>query len=360
MIEYIEKNYSADYLSNFGVIEIIGDINRTFSSISNLDKIKNNSLIYITEDKFFNLAINSEASLVVITVSMKETAKSLVEKNIPKTFIVHKNPKLLFAKISTLFKKRLPNYGISDQVILKSKVDPEYVEINSFVTIDENVIIGKNVIINSFVTIGKNCRIGEGTIIFPGVKIYENCEIGKNCIIHANTVIGADGFGFVPENEKYQKIEHFGKIIIEDDVEIGANCCIDRATIGETRIGKGTKIDNLVQIAHNVSIGENCMICAQVGIAGGAKIGNHVIFAGQVGVSDHAIVEDNVIAGAQSGLTTKKYEKNSFLVGSPALDAIKFKKSTVIFSQLPDFTKDFYSLKEKILKIEELLKTKFN
>jgi UDP-3-O-[3-hydroxymyristoyl] glucosamine N-acyltransferase len=356
MIKYIKKEYFANDLSRFAKIKILGDEKNRFSEISNLDYIKNNSLIYVSETKFFELVCKSNASVIIIPYSLKENAEEIIKTDQTKTFILFENPKLLFAYATSLFKKRMPQYGVDKSVITKSFIDEKTVEINSYVTIGENVTIEKDVIIDSFVSIGDNCVIREGTILFSGVKIYENCEIGKNCIIHANTVIGADGFGFVPDKEKYQKIEHLGKVIIEDNVEIGANSCIDRATFGETRIKKGTKIDNLVQIAHNVTIGENSIICAQVGIAGGAKIGNHITFAGQVGVSDHAIVEDNVIAGAQAGLTPKKYEKNSFLLGTPAIDAMKFKKSIVLFSQLPEIVKNLYQIENLIKEIKDKIK----
>lgn len=352
MIKYIKKEHFVNELSQFAKIKILGNDQNTFSDISNLDDIKNNSLIYVSEIRFFEIACNSRASAIIIPYTLEEKAKEILKIDPVKTFILYENPKLLFTYATSFFKKRIPNYGIDKNVITKSNLDETNVEINPYVTIGENVVIEKDVIIDSFVSIGDNCIIKEGTIIFSGVKIYENCEIGKNCIIHANTVIGADGFGFVSNGENYQKIEHLGRVIIEDNVEIGANCSIDRATLGETRIKKGTKIDNLVQIAHNVTIGENSIICAQVGIAGGAKIGKQVTFAGQVGVSDHAIVEDNVIVGAQAGLTTKKYEKNSFLLGTPAIDAMKFKKSIVLFSQLPDIVKKLYEIENLMNEIK--------
>lgn len=356
MNNYIKKEYLVEELEDIANIKIIGNPKNKFLTVSNLDEIKERSLVYVSDIKFFDKAINSKASIIVIPYVLEEKANDFCKNNNTKTFVLNENPKLFFAYVTSLFKKRIPNYGIDKTAILKSFVDEKSVEINPFVFIGENVVIEKDVIIESFVSIGNNSIIKEGTTIFSGVKIYENCEIGRNCIIHANTVIGADGFGFVPDKEKYQKIEHLGRVVIEDNVEIGANCCIDRATIGETRIKRGSKLDNLVQVAHNVTIGENSIICAQVGIAGGAQIGNHVTFAGQVGVSDHAIVEDNVIAGAQSGLTPKKYEKNKFLLGTPAIDAMKFKKSIVLFNQLPEIASKLYELERLIFEI----KTKIN
>lgn len=355
MIKYYFNNNFAEILEKFGSVKILGDRKRIFCTISNLEDIKINSLIYINDKNYLKTAIDSPASVIIIPLSLETIALNFLEKNLQKTFVVSQNPKLLFAYASTIFKKRTLKYGIDRNTIIKSKINGKEVEIQPFVVIGENVVIEKDVIIESFVNIGNNCKIGKGTVIFSGVKIYDNCEIGNDCIIHSNTVIGADGFGYVFDGNNYQKIEHIGKVIIEDDVEIGANCCIDRATIGETRIKKGTKIDNLVQIAHNVTVGENSVICAQVGIAGGAQIGNHVTFAGQVGVSDHAIVEDNVVAGAQAGLATKKYEKNKFILGTPAMDALKFKKSTVLFSQLPELAKQIYNIQNALNEIRKNL-----
>ncbi len=349
MVQYIKKNYLAKDLINFGNVRILGKEDREFSNIANIEDIKDNSLVYISDIKFLQKVICSNASVIIAPYNLKDEIEKILYDNIEKTFILFENPKLLFAYLTSFFKKREIKASIDSTVISKSKINENEVQIEPYVVIGENVEIGKNVFLGSFVNIGDNCKIGDGTVIFSGVKLYENIEIGKNCIIHSNTVIGADGFGYVFDGKKHVKIEHLGKIIIEDDVEIGANCCIDRATIGETIIKKGTKIDNLVQIAHNVKIGENSIICAQVGIAGGAIIGNNVILAGQVGISDHAILDDNIIAGAQAGLTPKKYEKNSFLLGTPAMEAVSFKKSIVLFSKLPEIYKKVCDI-EKILK----------
>jgi len=356
MIEYYKNSFLVKELLSFNKISILGNERREFSSVSILEDIKKDSIVYIVDNKLLPQVINSEASVIIAPYYLENELKKLIEEKIEKTFVLTENPKLIFAYVTGLFKKRIIKFGIDETVKSKSIIDANSVQIEAYVTIGKNVEIGKNTYIASFVSIGDNCKIGDETFIFPGVKLYENVEIGKNCIIHSNTVIGADGFGFVFDGKSYQKIEHLGKIVIEDNVEIGANCCIDRATIGETRIKKGTKIDNLVQIAHNVDIGENNILCAQVGIAGGAKLGNYVTCAGQVGISDHAIVEDNVIAGAQAGLTPKRYPKNSFLLGTPAIDAISFKKSIVLFSKLPDINKKIYELESSLQKIENLIK----
>ncbi len=358
MVEYQKRNFSISDLLIFGKFLVLGDDKSIFSSVSNLEDIKDNSLIYITEIKFLEKAVQSSASVVIAPYSLEKDLRQIIEKGTTKTFILCENPKLLFAYATSLFKKRKINHGIDNTVKSKTNLNDKKVEIEPYVTIGANVSIGNDVFIGSFVSIGDNCKIGDGTIIFSGVKIYENVEIGNECIIHANAVIGADGFGYVFNSANYQKIEHLGKIIIEDRVEIGANSCIDRATIGETRIKKGTKIDNLVQIAHNVEIGENNVICSQVGIAGGAKLGNFVTCAGQVGISDHAILEDNIIVGAQTGLTPKRYSKNSFLLGTPAMDATSFKKSFVYFSKLPELVNKIYYLNSSLEKINKILGNK--
>ena len=205
--------------------------------------------------------------------------------------------------------------------------------IGAFAYIGRNVRLGAGVQIYPNVYVGENVTIGEGTILYAGVKVYPNCRIGKGCILHAGVVIGSDGFGFEPDAQGVnQKIPQIGNVIVEDDVEIGANTTVDRAMMGSTIIRRNAKIDNLVQIAHNVEVGESTFLCAQVGIAGSTKVGKHCILAGQVGVAGHMEIADNCVFGAQSGVPNS-VKKAGVYMGSPAIDAGTWRRAVVRFKQ---------------------------
>ncbi|MDD4114551.1 MAG: UDP-3-O-(3-hydroxymyristoyl)glucosamine N-acyltransferase, partial [Massilibacteroides sp.] len=203
--------------------------------------------------------------------------------------------------------------------------------------------------------IGDRVSIGENTVIYPHVTIYRDCHIGKNCILHAGSVLGADGFGFAPEGETYKKIPQLGNVVIEDDVEIGANTTIDRAVMDSTIIRKGVKLDNLVQIGHNVEVGENTVMAAQTGIAGSVKIGKHCMFGGQAGLAGHIKIEDNVSIGAQAGVHSRVKEGRTIL-GTPAIDSKLFFRSSAVFGKLPEIYRTIGELQREI----ELLKQEKN
>lgn len=216
------------------------------------------------------------------------------------------------------------------------------------------MVIGDNVQIYPQVYIGDNAIIGDNTILYPGVKIYANSKIGKNCIIHSGAVIGSDGFGFAPEEDgSYKKIPQMGIVIIEDDVEIGANTTIDRAVMEATIIHKGVKLDNLIQIAHNVEVGEHTAMASQVGISGSTKVGKYCVFGGQVGLGGHIVIGDNSSIGAQSGIIGD-VKPGSKIIGAPAIPVKDFFRSSAVFGKLPDMyrqlnqmQKDLYILKSE-------------
>ncbi|MBK8721486.1 MAG: UDP-3-O-(3-hydroxymyristoyl)glucosamine N-acyltransferase [Saprospiraceae bacterium] len=228
----------------------------------------------------------------------------------------------------------------------------ENCNIEHFTVVEEHVKIGKNTFIHSNVTIQANVKIGKNCIIHPGVRIYKDCEIGDDCIIHSNVIIGADGFGFAPnENGTFKKVKQLGNVLIEDNVEIGANTTIDRATMGSTIIRSGVKLDNLIMIAHNVEIGKNTVIAAQTGIAGSTKIGENCMIGGQVGIVGHIQIANNTKIQAQSGVSSSVKVEGTALYGSPALPYGDFLKSYVLFKKLPD-------IQQKIKQLEEALKEK--
>jgi UDP-3-O-[3-hydroxymyristoyl] glucosamine N-acyltransferase len=247
-------------------------------------------------------------------------------------------------------KNGTPPPGISDL----ASIDPSShmasdVSIGAYTFIENECTIGPKSVIYPQVYIGHGTVIGTEVIIYPGVKIYPNTQIGDRCIIHSNAVIGSDGFGYRPNEEgHYLKVNHVGIVIIEDDVEIGANTVIDRGTLSVTRIGKGSKIDNLVQIAHNVDIGDHTAIAAQAGIAGSSEIGKHVRIGGQVGIAGHIKIADRVEIQAQSGVHTGKFAEGSRLFGYPAINYTDYLKSYAVFKQLPDYIKRIEALERQI------------
>ena len=219
--------------------------------------------------------------------------------------------------------------------------------IGEFTVVERKARIGRDCQIYPQVFIGENVKIGNNVTIYQGVKIYRDCVIGDNCILHAGCVIGADGFGFAPrEDGSYKKIQQTGNVVIEDDVEIGANSCVDRAMMGTTIVRKNTKIDNLVQIGHNCEVGESSFLCAQVGIAGSTKVGSHCIMAGQVGVAGHITIPDNTILGAQSGVAGT-IRKPGMYMGSPAIDAAVWRRASVGFKNLPEMWAKLNELTKK-------------
>ena len=312
--------------------KIEGNENVTVSKLSKIDNGEKEGIAFIADVKYNSFLYSTQASVVVITEDF------IIEKPISCTVIRVKNPHLAFVKILQFYDSlKSEKLGISKHAFISKSA-----KIGRNVYIGENVIIGENVVINDDVKIysqsciSDNVTIGESTILYIGVKIYENCQIGDFCILHAGCVIGSDGFGFIPnENGIYEKIPQLGNVIIENNVEIGANSCIDRATLGSTIIRKGAKIDNLVQIAHNCDVGENTVIAACCGIAGSVTIGKNCIFAGQVGVKDHVKIGNHVMVGAQCGIHKNIGDKQTIL-GTPAMEAKKMMKIFAAMNFLPN------------------------
>ncbi len=244
----------------------------------------------------------------------------------------------LLAQYDKIKRQRVGIDGVHH--IGKNSTYGEGIYLGAFAAIGNNVKIGANVQLHAHVSIGDNCVVGDNTVVYAGVKVYEGCVIGNNCILHAGVVIGSDGFGFSPNAENnYQKVPQIGNVLIEDHVEIGANTSIDRATMGSTIISKGVKLDNLVQIAHNVEVGENTVIAGQTGVAGSTKIGKNCMIGGQVGIVGHLTIANGVKIAAQSGIGHSISVEGSVVQGSPAFDIGEYRRSYVVFRALPKLTK---------------------
>lgn len=328
--------------------KIIGQEDLEISGISGISDVKEGEITFLSDTKYLKDLINSKASAVIL----KEPIEGF-----EKPFIIVENPQYAFAKLLSIFYPKTPGFvGIHENTYISSKasIDKD-VTVYPFVYISDNVVIGSGTVLYPGVYVGERSSIGKNCLIYPNVTIREDVKIGDNVTIHAGSVIGADGFGYVFKDGVHHKIPQVGGVIIEDDVEIGANVTIDRATTGYTIIGKGTKIDNLVQIGHNVRVGENTILVAQVGIGGSSFIGDYCILGGQVGVADHAVIEAGTMVGAKSGIMPGRLNKGLYS-GVPAIPHKEWLKATSIFSKLPEVYKRIKELEELIKKLEDRLK----
>jgi len=323
--------------------ELKGDPETEILGVAGIHDVKEGEITFLSDPKLLNECVHSKASCVIV----KEFIPAM-----DKSQIVTKNPQYAFAQLlGQFFPKPLLSVGVSSLAFVSpAAIVGKDVSVHPFAYVSDNVIIGRDTIIYPGVFIGEGTVIGDACTIYANVTIREKITVGNRVIIHSGSVIGSDGFGYVWEEGRHYKIPQVGGVIIGDDVEIGANVTIDRATTGNTLIGKGTKIDNLVQIAHNVTIGEHSIIVAQVGIAGSSEIGNFVVLGGQVGVADHARILDGAMVGAQSGVMGN-LPKGVYL-GSPAIPHRDFLKSSALFARLPELNKRIKELEEKITILE--------
>ena len=314
---------------------VVGDRNIDIFNISKIEEGSKGSLTFLANPKYTEFIYTTKASAAIVSSDFEPTEK------IELTLIKVKDPYSSFTTILELFDKDLSKRkGISQLTdIDKSSKISDSSFIGSFSSVGENSIIGEKCIIENQVFIGNNVEIGNGCIIYPGVKILDDTIIGQNCIIHSSTTIGSDGFGFAPNDDgSYKKIPQTGNVVIGDNVEIGSNSTIDRATLGSTIISNGVKLDNQIQVAHNVEIGENTAIAAQSGVAGSTKIGKNCMIGGQVGIIGHIKIGDNVKIQAQAGVTSN-IESNSRVTGTPAISYMNYNKSYVHFKNLPEIVK---------------------
>lgn len=336
----------ADFLG--GTIE--GDVNATVTDVAKIEEGRPGTLAFLSNPKYNKYLYNTEATIVIVNQDMQ------LEAEVKTTLIRVPDAYKAFASLLELYQQaKGSKTGIENPSFIDDSATlGNDVYCGAFAYIGKNVRIGNHVKIYPHTYIGDNSVIGDDTILFSGVKIYEDTRIGRACVLHSGAVIGSDGFGFAPmEDGTYKKIPQVGNVILEDLVEIGANTTIDCATMGSTIIRKGTKIDNLVQIAHNVEIGENTVMAALTGIAGSTKVGKNCRFGGQVGVAGHITIGDNVNLGAMTGVSNNIKSDRTVLL-APAMDIAQAAKVTVVYRNLP-------ALREQVLNLEKQvaqLKTK--
>ena len=323
--------FTAKQIADFIGGRVEGDEQTTIHTFAKIEEGKEGAITFLSNPKYTHYIYDTKASIVLINDDVE------LEKPVSATLIRVPNAYECVAKLMQMYAASLPK---------KTGIDP-------LAFISKTAEIGKDVYIAPFAYVGEGVKIGDGTKIFPHVTIYDGCQIGKNVTIHAGAVIGADGFGFAPNQEGYDKIPQMGIVVIEDNVEIGANTCVDRSTMGQTIIHKGVKLDNLIQVAHNCEIGENTVMSAQVGMAGSTKVGAWCMVGGQAGFAGHIHVADKTMVGAQCGVISNTKGNGENLIGSPAMDPKDFFKAKALYRRLPEMYKEISALRKEI---EELKK----
>jgi UDP-3-O-[3-hydroxymyristoyl] glucosamine N-acyltransferase len=337
--------FTAEAIAGFLKGELEGNPETKVNTVAKIEEGHSGALSFLSNPKYEHFIYSTKSSIVLVNKSFVPSSK------VEATLIRVDNAYEAFASLLRLVDQARPRKkGIHATAIIESTAEiGTDVFIGPYSYIGENCVIGDGCSIYPHVYIGDNTKLGLNCTINPGVKIYHDCVIGENCIIHAGSVIGGDGFGFAPQSEsEYMKIPQLGNVILEDHVEIGANVTIDRATMGSTIIHKGVKLDNLIQIGHNVEVGDNTVMAAQTGIAGSSKIGKNCMFGGQVGISGHVKIPGGTKIGAQAGILGDIKEDNAVLLGTPSMDLKKFLRSFAVFKKLPELQTKLDSIEKMI------------
>ena len=342
--------FSAKQIAEYVQGIVVGDENATVQTFAKIEEGMPGAISFLANPKYASYIYETQSSIVLVNKDFEP------EKEIKATLIKVNNAYECVAKLLTLYEMSKPKKtGISPlaSVSPTAKIG-ENVYIAPYAVIGENVVIGDHTQIHANAVIGDHAKIGNKCIIYPNATVYHECRIGNNVILHAGSVIGADGFGHAPAADGYEKIPQIGIVILEDNVEIGANTCVDRATMGATIIRKGVKLDNLIQVAHNVEIGSNTVMASQCGIAGSTKIGEWCMFGGQVGVAGHSKIGDRLNVGAQTGIPGNM-KGNQTVMGSPAIDARLFARSSVVNKRLPEMYATLNALQKEIEELKKQL-----
>ncbi|HHU26625.1 MAG TPA: UDP-3-O-(3-hydroxymyristoyl)glucosamine N-acyltransferase [Bacteroidales bacterium] len=342
--------FTARQIADFLQGEIVGNPDVTVSDFSKIEEGKPGTLTFLANPKYTCYIYTTQADIVLVNSDF------VPDRPIKGTLVKVANAYQALASLLELVNVTKPREAGREEMsfVAPSARLGEGVHVGAFAYVDDNAVIGEQSVIHPQVYIGENVKVGKDCILYPGVKVYRDCVIGDRCIIHSGAVIGADGFGFSQEGGRYHKIPQVGNVVIEEDVEIGANTTIDRAVMGSTVIRRGVKLDNLIQVAHNCEIGEHTAMAAQVGIAGSTKIGEQCVLGGQVGIGGHITIGKNSRVGAQSGIISNTKE-GSEVMGSPAIPLKSFFKSSVIIPKLPDMYKQLAALEREVARLKEKL-----
>ena len=325
--------FTARQIADFIGGKVEGNEQASVHTFAKIEEGQEGAITFLSNPKYTQYIYDTKATIVLVNEDLE------LEHPVSCTLIRVKNAYECLAKLMQMYAQSLPK---------KTGVDP-------LAFVSPSAQIGKDVYIGPFTYVGEGVKIGDGTRIYPNVTIYDGSQIGKNVTIHAGAVIGADGFGFAPNTEGYEKIPQLGIVIIEDDVEIGANTCVDRSTMGQTIIHQGVKLDNLIQVAHNCEIGENTVMSAQVGMAGSTKIGAWCMVGGQAGFSGHIHVADRTMVGAQCGVIGNTKGDGETLIGSPAVNPKMYFKARALDAKLPDMYRQIAQLQREIDALKEIV-----
>ncbi len=340
--------FTANQIAQFINGKVEGDENATVSTFAKIEDSVPGAISFLANPKYTHYIYETKSTVVLVDDSIE------LERPVTPTLIWVQNARDCVAKLLQLYESTKPKKtGVDSLAFISPKAKiGENAYIGAFAYIAEGVEIGDDCQVFPHATIMENVKLGNGCIVYPHASIYHDCELGNRVIVHSGAVIGADGFGFAPNGEQYDKIPQTGNVVIEDDVEIGANTCVDRSTMGSTYIRRGVKLDNLVQIAHNTDIGENTVMSAQVGIAGSTKVGQWCMFGGQVGIAGHINIGNRVMLGAQSGVPGS-LKDNQTLIGTPPMPQTPFFKSQAIFRKLPDIYKQLTALQKEVDELKQ-------
>ena len=342
--------FSAKQIAEFIQGTIVGDENATVHTFAKIEEGIPGAISFLSNPKYTHYIYDTQSSIVLVNKDFEP------EKEIKATLIKVDNAYESLAKLLNLYEMSKPKKTGIDPLayIAPTAKIGQNVYIAPFACVGDNAEIGDNTSLHPHATVGSGAKVGSNCILYPHVTVYHDCRVGNNCILHAGSVVGADGFGFAPSPEGYEKIPQIGIAILEDNVEIGANTCIDRATMGATIIRKGVKLDNLIQIAHNVEVGSHTVMASQVGVAGSTKIGEWCMFGGQVGVAGHITVGNKVNMGAQSGVNGSVKDGKA-LIGTPPIEFKNYFKSSAVFKKLPDMYLELASLKKELDELKKQL-----
>ena len=342
--------FSAKQIAEFIQGTIVGDENATVNTFAKIEEGIPGAISFLSNPKYTHYIYDTQSSIVLVNKDFTP------EKEVKATLIKVDNAYESLAKLLNLYEMSKPKKTGIDPLAYISPTAKigENTYIGPFACVGDYAEVGDNTSLHPHATVGSGAKVGNDCILYPHATVYHDCRIGNGCILHAGSVVGADGFGFAPSPEGYEKIPQIGIVILEDNVEIGANTCIDRATMGATVIHKGVKLDNLIQIAHNVEVGSNTVMASQVGIAGSTKVGEWCMFGGQVGLAGHIKVGDKVNCGAQSGIANNT-KSGSTIMGSPAFEVKGFMKSSAAFKKLPEIYLELNAMKKELEELKKQL-----
>lgn len=343
--------FTAKQISEYLNGEIVGNPEAAVQTFAKIEEGVEGAISFLANPKYEHYLYETRSSIVLVNRDFTPS------RPVAATMVRVDNAYEAVARLLTLYEQSTAKRkGIHPLACIAETAEVgEDCYVGPFAYVGEHAKVGRGTQIYAHAVVEERARVGENCLLYPGVSVYHDCVVGNRVILHSGCVIGADGFGFAPSAEGYEKIPQIGIVTIEDDVEVGANTCVDRSTMGSTYVRRGVKLDNLVQIAHNCEVGSHTVMSAQVGVAGSTKIGQWCMFGGQVGIAGHAIIGDRVLTGAQAGIAGSIRKGNATVQGSPAIDAKNFMRSSVVFKKLPDMYTQLLALQKEVEQLKAQL-----